>query len=100
MNGKDPMKKKIAQGSPKLERKRKEIDQIDQRLLNLLNERIRLVSEAIAIKKETGEKLRDLKREWEIIERLKSRNKGPLRGEDLREVFRMILKVGRRHSIP
>jgi chorismate mutase / prephenate dehydratase len=100
MNGKDPMKKKIAQGSPKLERKRKEIDQIDQRLLNLLNERIRLVSEAIAIKKETGEKLRDLKREWEIIERLKSRNKGPLREAALREVFRMILKVGRRHSIP
>jgi chorismate mutase/prephenate dehydratase len=94
------MKKKTAQGSPKLEGKRKEIDQIDQRLLNLLNERIRLVSEAIAIKKETGEKLRNLKREWEIIEGLKSRNKGPLGEKDLRDVFRMILKVGRRHSIP
>jgi chorismate mutase len=93
------MKKKIAQGSLDLERKRKEIDQIDQRLLSLLNERIRLVSEAVAIKKKTGEKLRDLKREWEIIERLKSRNNGPLGNEELREVFRMILKVGRRHLI-
>ena len=94
------MKKKIVQESLDLEIKRREIDQIDQKLLNLLNERIRLVSGAIAIKKKTGAKLRDLKREWEIIERLKSRNKGPLREADLTEVFRTIMKMGRRHSIP
>lgn len=83
-----------------MERKRKEIDQIDRRLLDLINKRIRLVSDAIAIKKEMGKKLRDLKREQEIIERLKSINRGPLKEENLREVFRLILKVGRRHSIP
>lgn len=94
------MKRKHTQGSSDLERKRKEIDQIDRRLLDLINKRIRLVSDAIIIKKEMGKKLRDLKREREIIERLKSINRGPLKEENLREVFRLILKVGRRHSIP
>ena len=71
------MKTKITQVTMDLRKKRKEIDQVDQKLLTLLNQRIRLVSEAMAVKREMGEKIRNLKREKEILEELKSKNKGP-----------------------
>jgi len=94
------MKRNINPLSPGLKKKRKQIDRVDQRLLNLLNERIRLVSEAIAIKKVTGEKLRILQREREILEKLKLRNKGPLKEEELKKIFRAILGMCRRQVIP
>ena len=90
------MKKGVTRLIPDLEKKRKEIDQTDQRLLNLLNQRIRLVSEAFAIKKAIGQKLRDLKREKEVLKRLKFENKGPLREEELLKIFRAILGMCRR----
>ena len=90
------MKKGIARPGSDLEKKRREIDQTDQRLLNLLNQRIRLVSEAFAIKKGTGQKLRNLKREREILERLKLDNKGPLKEGDLMKIFRAIVGMCRR----
>jgi chorismate mutase len=90
------MKKGIARPGSDLEKKRREIDQTDQSLLNLLNQRIRLVSEAFAIKKGTGQKLRNLKREREILERLKLDNKGPLKEGDLMKIFRAIVGMCRR----
>lgn len=93
------MKKKITQLNSNLKKKRKEIDHVDQRLLSLLNQRIRLVSEAIAIKKETGEKLRIPKREKEILEKLKFKNKGPLKETELKKIFRAIIGMCRRNLI-
>ena len=90
------MKKGIARPGLDLEKKRREIDQTDQRLLNLLNQRIRLVSEAFAIKKGMGQKLRNLKREREILERLKLDSKGPLKEGDLMKIFRAIVGMCRR----
>lgn len=91
------MKEVITPLSSGLKKKRKEIDRVDRRLLNLLNERIRLVSEAIAIKQATGEKIRIPQREGEILERLKLRNKGPLKEEELERIFRAIIGLCRRH---
>ena len=71
------MKTKITQVTMDLRKKRKEIDQVDQKLLTLLNQRIRLVWEAMAVKREMGEKIRTLKRGKEVLEELKSKNKGP-----------------------
>jgi chorismate mutase len=79
-----------------LRKKRKEIDQVDQKLLTLLNQRIRLVSEAIAVKREMGQKIRNLKREREMLEVLKAKNKGPLKEVELKKVFRAILGMCRR----
>ena len=94
------MKKRITPVSPELRKKRKEIDRVDEGLLNLLNRRIRLVREAIAIKKKTGEKLRIFEREREIIQNLKSENRGPLKEAELERIFRAILAMGRRHVVP
>jgi chorismate mutase len=90
------MKKKNTQLTLDLRTKRVEIDQVDQKLLILLNRRIRLVSEAIAVKREMGEKIRNLKREKEILEKLKSKNKGPLKEVELKKVFRAIIGMCRR----
>jgi len=75
--------------------KRKEIDRVDRKLLDLFNRRIRLVSQAIAIKKEMGKKMRDLKREWEILDRLTSINPGPLETRELKTIFRAVMKMSR-----
>ncbi len=94
------MKRRIAPVSPQLKMKRKEIDQVDEGLLKLLNRRIRLVREAIVIKKKTGEKIRIFEREREIILSLQSKNRGPLKEAELERIFRAILAMGRRHAIP
>jgi chorismate mutase-like protein len=85
--------------SPKLEKKRKEINLIDQKLLNLLNQRLRLALEIGKIKKEIGKKIYDPKREKEVLDRLKQKNKGPLKEEDLEKIFTAIMKAFRKSQL-
>jgi chorismate mutase len=90
------MKKKTRSDlSQKLEQKRKKINLHDQKLLSLLNHRLGIALEIGKIKKEMGEKSYDPKRENEVLEKLKRRNKGPLKEEDLKKIFRTIMKVCR-----
>ena len=56
--------------------------------------------EAIAIKKGTGEKMRIPKREREILEKLKLKNRGPMREDELEKIFRAIIGMCRRHLPP
>ena len=83
----------------KLKKKRKEIDLIDQKLLTLLNQRLRFAMEIGKIKKEMGQKVYNLWREKEVLERLKSKNKGPLKEKDLKEIFKTIIRVCRKSQI-
>ena len=82
-----------------LKKKRKEIDLIDQKLLILLNQRLRIAREIGKIKKEMGKKIYDPEREKEILEKLKIKNKGPMKEEDLKKVFNIIIKVCRKFQI-
>jgi chorismate mutase/prephenate dehydratase len=70
---------------------RKKIDEIDDRLLDLLNERARIVIEVGDIKKAEKLDFHSPSREREIIERLTSRNTGPFPVDTLRAVYREIL---------
>ena len=79
----------------KLIKRRKELDLINQKLLILLNQRLRISLEIGKIKKEMGKKIHDTKREKEILDRLKRRNRGPLQEEDLRKIFTTIIRVCR-----
>jgi chorismate mutase/prephenate dehydratase len=83
----------------KLKKKRKEIDLIDQKLLTLLNQRLRIAQEIGKIKKEMGKKIYDPEREKEILEKLKIKNKGPMKEEGLKKVFNIIIKVCRKSQI-
>lgn len=83
----------------KLKKKRKGLNLLDQRLLTLLNQRLRMALEIGKIKKEMGKKIYDPRREKEILDRLKRKNKGPLKEEDLKKIFTTIMKVCRRSQI-
>jgi chorismate mutase len=94
------MRKKIVQSDllKKLKEKRKKIDLIDQKLLNLLSQRIRMALKIGKLKKEMGERIYDPRREKEIHERLRLRlrNKGLLKEKDLERIFKTIMSVCRR----
>ncbi len=83
----------------KLKKNRKELDLIDQKLLTLLNQRLRIVLEIGKIKKEMGKNIYDPKREKEVLEKLKRKNKGPLKEKDLKKIFTTVMKVCRRSQI-
>ena len=85
--------------SKKLKTKRKVLDLIDQKLLTLLNHRLRIALEIGKIKKEMGKKIYDPKREKEVLERLERKNKGLLKEEDLKKIFTTIIKVCRKSQI-
>jgi chorismate mutase-like protein len=79
-----------------LKKKRKEIDLIDRKLLTLLNQRLRIAQQIGKIKKEMGKKISDPGREKKILERLKSKNRGPLKEEDLKKIFTAIMRICRK----
>lgn len=85
--------------SVKLIKRRKALDLINQELLTLLNQRLRLTLEIGKVKREMGKKIHDTARESEILDRLKRKNRGPLKEEDLRKIFTMIMKVCRQSQI-
>lgn len=89
------MKKNMGQSDllQNLKEKRKEIDLIDQKLLILLNQRLRIALEIGKIKKEMGKKIYDPVREKEVLERLKRKNKGLLKKKDLKKIITTIMKV-------
>ena len=70
---------------------RKKIDELDDRLLDLLNERARIVIEIGNIKKNEKLEFHSPSREREILERLTTRNKGPFPQDTLKAVYREIL---------
>ncbi|MBM4341057.1 MAG: hypothetical protein FJ110_16110 [Deltaproteobacteria bacterium] len=89
------MMKEIDNLLGQLKKKRKKIDLIDQKLLSLLNQRLSIALEIGKIKKERREKIYNPKRENEILERLNLKNRGPLRKEDLKKIFKKIMIVCR-----
>ena len=80
----------------KLKEKRRSIDLLDQKLLMLLNQRLRVTLEIGQIKKRIGKKAYDPDREREVLERLKLTNRGPVKTQDLIRIFRTIMKACRR----
>ncbi len=94
--------KKITQFdlSKKLKSQRKKIDLIDQKLLSLLDQRLRIAMEIGKIKRQMGAKIYDTKRKKEILKRLRLRlrsiNKSSLKEKGVEEIFRTIIRVCRR----
>jgi chorismate mutase/prephenate dehydratase len=86
--------------SQRLRNRRRKIDLIDQKLLSLLNQRLRVALEIGKVKRKMGKKIYDPKREKESLERLRLklrlRNKGLLKEKDLEKIFKTIISVCRR----
>ena len=76
-----------------IEAHRREIDALDSKLVQLLNERAEHSLAIRGLKPHAGMELFDPQREERIMQRLESENAGPMHGEDIREIYGCLLKV-------
>ena len=74
---------------------RKEIDKIDDQIVQLLEERMHLVEGVVAYKKVSGKPILDTKREEVIFEKVKSRVGNKKYEDTIVETFSDILKRSR-----
>ena len=74
---------------------RQEIDQIDDQIVKLLEERMHLVEGVVAYKKASGKQILDTKREEVIFEKIRSRVEDKRYQETIVATFSDILKHSR-----
>jgi len=74
---------------------RKKIDELDLRLVKLLNERARAAQEIGRLKRNTQLPIYEPVREKQIFENVRKANEGPLPDSELRHVFERIIDVMR-----
>jgi shikimate dehydrogenase len=78
-----------------IQKLRQRIDEIDDQLLDLINQRLQVAREIGKIKNLSGTALIDTKRESQIFQRLSCLNNGPIREDALHKVFRAVIAAGR-----
>jgi chorismate mutase len=74
---------------------RQAIDEIDETILDLINQRLSVAKQIGDFKKQGGIQITDSEREKEILNRLLEKNKGPLGAVGLRKIFKAIIAEGR-----
>lgn len=72
---------------------RKQIDAIDGKLLDLLNQRLQLVLEVGRIKHVSGQEIYAPEREQALLKRLALMNKGPMPENSLKAIYREIMST-------
>jgi chorismate mutase / prephenate dehydratase len=77
--------------SEDLENRRKRIDEIDRKILELLNERGKIAIEISKLKRENSFTIYDPAREIEIERNIKRTNPGPLSADSVLSIFREII---------
>jgi chorismate mutase len=75
---------------------RERIDQIDRKLVELLNERTTIVEEIGRIKKEAQLAIYEPKRESQVFDNITFHNRGPLAADGLKRIFERIIDEMRR----
>ena len=80
----------------RIEQLRSEIDNIDGRLLELLNDRATLSLAVRELKAQIGMSLYVPKREASIVKALQDANEGPLYNENIAEIYDTVLRVMRK----
>jgi chorismate mutase-like protein len=74
---------------------RQKIDELDRRLVEILNERARAAQEIGKLKRNTSMPIYEPDREKVIFENVRKANRGPLPDSELRQVFERIIDVMR-----
>lgn len=74
---------------------RHKIDELDRRLVELLNERAQAAHEIGKLKRNTSMPIYEPQREKTIFENVQRANRGPLPESELRQVFERIIDVMR-----
>lgn len=71
---------------------RQRIDEVDRRILDLLNERVRYVLELAPLKRRNNIPVHEPRREEEVLSKLREQNEGPLSDEAVCRVFEAVMK--------
>jgi chorismate mutase/prephenate dehydratase len=79
---------------------RQAIDEIDEKIMELINQRLSLAKQVGDFKKQGGIQITDSDREKEIMNRLLEKNNGPMSGNGLRNIFGAIIAEGRNVQHP
>ena len=74
---------------------RKKIDELDLRLVELLNQRAKAAQEIGRLKRNTQMPIYEPDREKKIFENVRNANRGPLPDNELRHVYERIIDVMR-----
>ena len=74
-----------------LEKCRVLVDDVDRRLVALLNERTRVVQEIGRVKRQTNMPIYEPKREDQVFANISASNRGPLTDEAVRRIFERII---------
>jgi chorismate mutase len=72
------------------------MDEVDTRLVHLLNFRAQLSNEVARTKQRNRMPIHDRQREQQVLTRLCALKQSPLDGASLREIYRAIFRVSRR----
>jgi len=83
-----------------MEKARKEIDEVDEKILELLGKRIGLAKEIGKEKKQENISIYDPVREQEVLKKLYKKNKGKLEMQDLEGIFKEIFSASRKAQGP
>jgi chorismate mutase-like protein len=75
----------------KLEEFRVLVDDVDRRIVALLNERTRVVEDIGRVKRQTNLPIYEPKREDQVFANISSTNRGPLTEEAVRRIFERII---------
>jgi chorismate mutase len=75
---------------------RRKIDELDQRLVELLNERARAAQEIGRLKRNTNMPIYEPDREKQIFENVRAINRGPLPDHELQHIFERMIDVMRK----
>jgi chorismate mutase len=78
-----------------IEEWRRKIDDLDRRLVEMLNERARAAQEIGKLKRNTDLPIYEPQREKVIFENVRNANRGPLPDSELRQVYERIIDVMR-----
>ena len=74
---------------------RARIDAVDERLIELINQRMQYVLEIGRLKRLHGKPVQDLERERAILERLIAHNQGPISAQAIVDLFTRIMQEAR-----
>ena len=81
---------------PVIRQFREQISDNDRAIMEAVNRRLNLVAQVKAYKESRGLGFLDPEREEWMLQYLSRANRGPLSGEGLQELFRMILDLSKR----
>ena len=81
--------------SKKIDKLRKEIDEVDQKLMNLLLKRFSITKKIGQVKTSNSISIDDNDRENNIINHLSNKANNDLRKEDIADIFKLVFNISK-----